>query len=47
MGLFWPDKNFGCYGNIFSIDLQWEKWKLTFFPVSVGIFGLFFYKNIE
>ena len=27
--LFWPDKSSGRYGNMYSIDLMWEKWKMT------------------
>ena len=37
--LFRSDKNSGCYGNL---DLQWEKWKLTIFAKSFGIFDFFF-----
>ena len=29
-----------------SIDLYWEKWKLTISAKSLGIFDFYFYKNV-
>ena len=39
-------QDFGCYGNLVFIDLQWKKWKLRFIAISLQIFWQKFYRNI-
>ena len=44
--LFQLDKNSGCYGNLYFLNLYLEKWKLTTFIISMDVFGISFYRNV-